>query len=165
VLDDGVVSVCETGTGQGAVISPLLANIYLHHFGLASSLGEKRSPQDQEFPSPDSKAFVAGPSGWHRPRAADAGEGSGAFAGPNSESLHRALCGRGETSKRARRSRGAGILGRIEGVAARGFRSGSARDRAPVVPAIEPFACLGELRRDFALQAVDLASKFGDGRL
>src|SRR5258705_13991879 len=31
VLEDGVVSVSETGTGQGSVISPLLANIYLHH--------------------------------------------------------------------------------------------------------------------------------------
>src|SRR4051794_41191298 len=27
----GVVSVGETGTGQGSVISPLLANIYLHY--------------------------------------------------------------------------------------------------------------------------------------
>jgi hypothetical protein len=41
------------------VISPLLANIYLHYFGLASSLEEKRSPQDQEFPSPGSKAVIA----------------------------------------------------------------------------------------------------------
>jgi RNA-directed DNA polymerase len=31
VLEDGVVSVGERGTGQGAVISPLLANIYLHY--------------------------------------------------------------------------------------------------------------------------------------
>src|SRR4051794_40135456 len=31
VLEDGVVSVGETGTGQGSVISPLLANVYLHH--------------------------------------------------------------------------------------------------------------------------------------
>jgi group II intron reverse transcriptase/maturase len=31
VLEDGIVSVSETGTGQGAVISPLLANIYLHY--------------------------------------------------------------------------------------------------------------------------------------
>ena len=57
--EDGVVSVRERGTGQGAVISPLLANIYLHYVGLASSLGEKQSPQDQEFPSPDSKASKA----------------------------------------------------------------------------------------------------------
>jgi RNA-directed DNA polymerase len=47
VLEDGVVSVRERGTGQGAVISPLLANIYLRYFGLASPLGEKRSPQDR----------------------------------------------------------------------------------------------------------------------
>jgi RNA-directed DNA polymerase len=31
VLEDGVVSVSEQGTAQGAVISPLLANIYLHY--------------------------------------------------------------------------------------------------------------------------------------
>jgi group II intron reverse transcriptase/maturase len=31
VLEDGVVSVSATGTGQGAVISPLLANVYLHY--------------------------------------------------------------------------------------------------------------------------------------
>jgi RNA-directed DNA polymerase len=31
VLEDGVVSVSETGTGQGSVISPLLANVYLHY--------------------------------------------------------------------------------------------------------------------------------------
>jgi RNA-directed DNA polymerase len=31
VLEEGVVTVSETGTGQGSVISPLLANIYLHH--------------------------------------------------------------------------------------------------------------------------------------
>jgi RNA-directed DNA polymerase len=31
VLEDGVVTISEAGTGQGAVISPLLANIYLHY--------------------------------------------------------------------------------------------------------------------------------------
>ena len=31
VLEDGIVNVSETGTAQGAVISPLLANIYLHY--------------------------------------------------------------------------------------------------------------------------------------
>jgi retron-type reverse transcriptase len=31
VVDDGRLLVTETGTGQGQVISPLLANIYLHY--------------------------------------------------------------------------------------------------------------------------------------
>jgi RNA-directed DNA polymerase len=31
ILEDGVVRVSEKGTGQGAVISPLLANVYLHY--------------------------------------------------------------------------------------------------------------------------------------
>jgi RNA-directed DNA polymerase len=31
VLEDGVVTVSERGTGQGSVASPLLANIYLHY--------------------------------------------------------------------------------------------------------------------------------------
>ena len=31
MLEDGVVTASDRGTGQGAVISPLLANIYLHY--------------------------------------------------------------------------------------------------------------------------------------
>jgi RNA-directed DNA polymerase len=31
VLEDGIVNVSDVGTGQGAVISPLLANVYLHY--------------------------------------------------------------------------------------------------------------------------------------
>src|SRR5437762_8327914 len=31
VLEDGIVKTSDRGTGQGAVISPLLANIYLHY--------------------------------------------------------------------------------------------------------------------------------------
>src|SRR6202022_1047078 len=31
ILEDGIVAVSDKGTGQGAVLSPLLANIYLHY--------------------------------------------------------------------------------------------------------------------------------------
>ena len=31
VLEDGIVKSSEMGTGQGSVISPLLANVYLHY--------------------------------------------------------------------------------------------------------------------------------------
>lgn len=31
ILEDGTVTVCDRGTGQGSVISPMLANIYLHY--------------------------------------------------------------------------------------------------------------------------------------
>jgi RNA-directed DNA polymerase len=31
ILEDGVVTVSDTGTGPGSVISPLLANVYLHY--------------------------------------------------------------------------------------------------------------------------------------
>ena len=31
VVDEGRLLTSETGTGQGQIISPLLANIYLHH--------------------------------------------------------------------------------------------------------------------------------------
>jgi hypothetical protein len=31
VLEDGVVTTSDRGTGQGSVISPLLANVYLHY--------------------------------------------------------------------------------------------------------------------------------------
>jgi len=31
ILEDGIVTFEETGTGQGSVISPLLAKVYLHY--------------------------------------------------------------------------------------------------------------------------------------
>jgi len=31
ILEDGVVTVADSGTGQGSVISPLLGNVYLHY--------------------------------------------------------------------------------------------------------------------------------------
>ena len=48
VLEDGVVTVSDIGTGQGSVISPLLANIYLHYVSrplgrpLATARGQGR---------------------------------------------------------------------------------------------------------------------------
>src|SRR5215207_9207463 len=31
ILEDGIVTVSDSGTGQGSVISPMLANVYLHY--------------------------------------------------------------------------------------------------------------------------------------
>src|SRR5262249_46991263 len=31
ILEDGIVTINETGTGQGSVVLPLLANVYLHY--------------------------------------------------------------------------------------------------------------------------------------
>ena len=46
VLEDGIVTVSETGTGQGAVILPLLANIYLHYvFDLRAEQWRRREAQ------------------------------------------------------------------------------------------------------------------------
>ena len=43
VLEDGIVTVDDRGTGQGSVISPMLANIYLHYaLDLWAALGEAR---------------------------------------------------------------------------------------------------------------------------
>jgi hypothetical protein len=43
VLEDGIVTVEEAGTGQGAVISPLLANVCLHYvFDLWAARGRRR---------------------------------------------------------------------------------------------------------------------------
>jgi group II intron reverse transcriptase/maturase len=46
VLEDGVVTVSEMGTGQGSVISPLLANIYMHYvFDLWAHRWRRRKAQ------------------------------------------------------------------------------------------------------------------------
>jgi RNA-directed DNA polymerase len=46
VLEEGVVTVSEMGTGQGSVISPLLANIYMHYvFDLWAHRWRRREAQ------------------------------------------------------------------------------------------------------------------------
>jgi RNA-directed DNA polymerase len=48
VLEDRIVTASETGTGQGAVISPLLANIYLHYvFDLWAEQWRKREARGE----------------------------------------------------------------------------------------------------------------------
>jgi RNA-directed DNA polymerase len=45
VLEERTLTVSETGTGQGSVISPLLANVYLHYvFDLWRNAGVGRRP-------------------------------------------------------------------------------------------------------------------------
>ena len=46
ILEGGVVTVADSGTGQGAVISPLLGNIYLHYVfrSVGRTLATARSP-------------------------------------------------------------------------------------------------------------------------
>ncbi len=46
ILEDGVVTVSERGTGQGSVASPLLANVYLHYvFDLWAERWRRREAQ------------------------------------------------------------------------------------------------------------------------
>jgi len=46
ILEDGVTTVSDTGTGQGSVVSPLLANIYLHYvFDLWAERWRQREAQ------------------------------------------------------------------------------------------------------------------------
>ena len=46
ILEDGIRTVSDTGTGQGSVVSPLLANIYLHYvFDLWAERWRRREAQ------------------------------------------------------------------------------------------------------------------------
>ena len=46
VLEDGIVVPGEVGTGQGSVISPLPANVYLHYaFDLWAEQWRRRKPR------------------------------------------------------------------------------------------------------------------------
>ena len=46
VLEDGIVTTSDKGTGQGSVISPLLANVYLHYvFDLWANRWRRREAQ------------------------------------------------------------------------------------------------------------------------
>src|SRR5215470_6946420 len=61
VLEEGVVTVSEAGTGQGSVISPLLANIYMHYvFDLWANRWRWREAQGDMIIVRYSDDFVVG---------------------------------------------------------------------------------------------------------
>jgi retron-type reverse transcriptase len=61
VLEDGVVTVSEVGTGQGSVISPLLANIYMHYvFDLWVNRWRRREAQGDVIVVRYADDFVVG---------------------------------------------------------------------------------------------------------
>jgi RNA-directed DNA polymerase len=61
VLEDGKYSVSEQGTPQGAVISPLLANVYLHYvYDLWARQWQKRQAKGQLITVRYADDFVAG---------------------------------------------------------------------------------------------------------
>jgi RNA-directed DNA polymerase len=63
VLEDGVVTVSEMGTGQGSVISPLLANIYMHYvFDLWANRWRRREAQGDVIIVRYADDFVVGSS-------------------------------------------------------------------------------------------------------
>jgi retron-type reverse transcriptase len=64
VLDDGIVVVEEKGTGQGAVISPLLANVYLHYvFDLWAHRWRQTAFVGEREGGPEPVTGRAGPAG------------------------------------------------------------------------------------------------------
>lgn len=61
ILEDGLVTFSETGTGQGSVISPLLANIYLHYvFDLWAECWRRREATGDMIMVRYADAFVVG---------------------------------------------------------------------------------------------------------
>ena len=61
ILEDGVVSVADSGTGQGSVISPLLANIHLHYvFDLWAERWRRQEAHGDMIVVRDADDLVAG---------------------------------------------------------------------------------------------------------
>ena len=80
VMEGGVVTVSDRGTGQGSVISPLLANIYLHYtLDLWAVRWRQRGPRVTHGATPDLRPAVARRLGspWSRDAWGSLGRGGG----------------------------------------------------------------------------------------